>query len=49
MSPPPQFENTKGDEKHQYLTLFDDHVEGKGMLITLSSILRMRIEKREHY
>lgn len=41
LSFPPPFKDTKEDENHQYLTLFDDNSEGEGVLITSHSILRM--------
>lgn len=47
LSAPPPFESTNEEGNHIYLNLFDDHPKVDGILITPSSILRMRVEKGE--
>lgn len=47
LSTPPPFEDTEEDENRNYVTLFDDHLEGDGLLIIHHSILRMWVEKVE--
>lgn len=44
LNAPSQFESTNEEDNAQYLTLFDDHPDEEGILITSRSILRMRDE-----
>lgn len=46
MAPPP-FEGIEEDENNHNITFFNDHLEGKGVLISLRSIYRMGVESRE--
>lgn len=39
------FKSVEGDEEDTYQTLFKDNNEGKGVFISLTSILRMCVEK----
>lgn len=47
LSTPPPCEDTEDDKNHEYLSLFDKHTKGEGLLIAPRSILRMRVKKGE--
>lgn len=44
---PSAFKELEGNEDHHYLSLFNDHPKGEGVLIGPCSILRLKIAREE--
>lgn len=44
---PSAFKELEGNEEHHYLSLFDNHPKGEGVLIGRRSILKLKIEREE--